>query len=179
MKLRDLRSDTATKERENKLSKAGLNCYLTEGFSAKFLFELEKLSTHYFYKWNVKAPLEVWLDLSRDHIIDVLPRKFNPEKGQLVPYIVTCLQRHSWKVSRLPEYKLAFEPSADSNDDVTVYGSSPVMVRDDLDVYAFERRAHDLGIQIDVEKVRDNLAEGIFSPMATVFGWLRAKGELG
>lgn len=185
-KLRDHRTEAQTEERNKKLSKAGMNCYYTEGISRKFLEELEKFSTHYFFKYGVKGDLDWWLDQSRDKVIDRLMQVYDPSKGPLVPFVTSCLRNKATNISRREGKKVSDDSygldggSQEINAQSSIIGSqeSRVLVEDDLHLHAFQIRASRLALSVDIQQIVNNTREGIFVPMATAYAWLRLKGEV-
>jgi hypothetical protein len=184
-----MRTVAQTATRDKKLSTAGLNCYLISGVTMKFLCELEKFSTSYYYKRGIKGDLDWFLDMSRDKVLDMLPL-YEPSKGPLVPFIFSCLRNRGSSVSRrenrkVPESQLTSLDLGTTNDNKTDNPGGALdglegreMVADTLSFHSLQVRADKLGLLVLVDKVAMNLKEEILTPMTKVYSWLYLKGEL-
>jgi len=188
-KLRDVRTDEQTAVRTKKLSDAGLNCYLTSGVTSKFLSELEKLSTSYYYKKGIKGDLDWLLDMARDKVLDMLPL-YDSSKGPLVPFIFSCIRNRGSSVSRrenrkIPESFISLTAAGSQTDTLgdSIVGymdslESPEMEAETLYFHSFETRAVSLGLNIRIDEVKMNVKEGVLTPLSKVYAWLYLKGAL-
>ena len=171
VKIRDIASGDNKEKRQKKLASYGLNCYLTEGESMKFLAALEKLATSVYYRYGIKDDLDFWLDESRDKVLDLLP-KYDPSKGAFVPWVFSALRNKATNISRRGQKK-----QDDPNGEVMAGIEGKKYVVDDIAVYDFCRIGIVRGLEWDAEALLADVQEGIWSPMIQVAAWMQLKGE--
>jgi hypothetical protein len=169
-KIRDVASVGAKEKRTRKLGAYGINCYLSEGLSQKFLDELEKFSTSIYYRYGIKEDLDYWLDESRDRILDRLPT-YDPSKGAFVPWVFSRLRDKATNISRSGAKKLN-----DTDGDLMGGLEGRKYITDETGVWDFCKLGKERGLLWDAEALLADVQEGMWSPMIQVAAWLKLKG---
>ena len=156
----------------------------------KFLRELEKLCTSYYYKKGLHGDLDWFLDMARDKVLDSL-QAYDVSKGPLVPFIYSLIRNRGSSVSRrenrkIPESQLrSHTPDHSEGQDNLERGgldarASREMVADTMSFHSFMVRSESVGLRLFAEGLETQMSvkEGLMTPLAQVYSWLYMKGEL-
>lgn len=185
-KLLDMSSDQAKEVRAKKLEKAGLNCYLTEGPSRKFLNELEKYTTFLYSRLSVKIDFDLWMDAARDAALDALGSYYDPSAGAIPPFLFSRLRNIASQLNR--KGKKFLTASDEVEETISTTEKSDYIVPDEVRANLI-RRADAMALDISVDDILADVKEGshtegvkesisLWPPMAKAVAWLILKGEV-
>ena len=174
-KLHQLSSAKVKQARAKKLENAGLNCYLTEGPSKRFLEELERYTSFLYSRLRVAIDYDEWMDLARDASLDSLAGYYDPTKGSIPPFLFSRLRNVATNASRVGKRYIS---DAEELDELMTGLEKSDYVTADLHLIALAQRAETMGLYIDIDAVTKDVREEVWSPMAKAYAWLRLKGDI-